>query len=405
MNIEPAVPDSASLLRRIGGDVGREYAKAVRVRRKQVWLRLAITLAVGSALSAWTNDVWVPYWIAAVVVTQVFEIAAFGPILPADDPARVHLLLSFVSSTSTTLAFAFAAPLMWLQGGTEAGAGSVMFLFGGSMMALMAAEASLLAFMATVLPYLAVGGAMSLTPIVTNQGTMLTLPLLTGFAVLTVAACLLWRSSSRTKRLELQTRMDLHKGLERAEAAENQARQLAYSDALTGLPNRHAFNEALGEALATETAFAILLLDLNGFKRVNDRSGHPAGDEVLKQVGSRLSYCVQPPSTPARLGGDEFAVVVLGMSDQEAVGLAWRLAASVEEPFITKDGIQRIGTSTGIALVPHHGRDPSQLMKRADLALYRSKATGRSEVVQFRPEMELRGDGLGKSRPVAPLRA
>jgi diguanylate cyclase (GGDEF)-like protein len=387
------------------GDIGREYVRAVRVRRKQVWLRLAITLAVGSALSAWSDDLWVPYWIAAVVLTQVIEIAAFGSMLRSEAPTPSHLLLSFLGSTSTTLAFAFAAPLMWMQGGTEAGAGAVMFLFGGTIMALMAAEASLLAFMATVLPYLAVGGAMSLIPLLADRGTMLTWPLLTGFIVLTCAACLLWRSSARSKRLEVQARQNLQDGLKRAEAAEGIARKLAYSDALTGLPNRHAFNEALRDALTGEVAFAIVLLDLNGFKRVNDRSGHPAGDEVLRQVGARLSRCVLPPSTPARLGGDEFAVVVRGMSDQEAVDLAWQVGQAIEEPFITKAGIQRIGAAAGIAFVPQHGRDPSELMKRADLALYVSKAAGRTEVMLFSAEMELRENGPGRTRPASPLRA
>jgi diguanylate cyclase (GGDEF)-like protein len=369
-------------------DAAREYVRSVGGRRRQVWLRLAITLAVGGSLAIGTQDAWVPFWIMSVVLTQLLENAGFEPLLRGAKPTRLRILAAVSGSVTTTTAFGLAAPLMWVRGGTEAGAGSIMFLFGGSMMALMAAQGSLPAFVGTVLPYLFVGTAMAFSPLVLGQSTVLSLPLVFGFLVLTAVMCLLWKWSARARRSEVLARQEVELGRERAEAAERQVRQLAYSDALTGLPNRHSFNEALETALSGGKPFALLLLDLNGFKRVNDRHGHPVGDEVLRHVGARLTVSTDGVGIPARLGGDEFAIICWVRSEESAVSLAWAIADSVRQPCTTRVGVQRVGTSVGIALAPVHATDPSELMHRADAALYRSKLTGGAECVAFEPSIE-----------------
>ena len=371
-------------------DPAGEYVRSVIIRRRQVWLRLAITLVVGGSLAIGTNDIWVPCWMVAVLLTQVMENLGFAPLLRGAELTRFRMLAAVIGSISTTGAFGLAAPLMWARGGTEAGAGSIMFLFGGSMMALMAAQGSLPAFIGTVLPYLLVGTGMALSPIVLGNSTVLSWPLVIGFLVLTSVMVLLWRWSASARRSEIKSRREAEDGRERAESAERKIRQLAYADALTGLPNRHSFNEALADIAVRNVSFALLLLDLNGFKRINDRHGHPIGDELLRQVGLRLALCVDETGRAARLGGDEFAVIQPGGDEADAKELGWRLVESIEQPFISKAGALRIGTAVGIALAPRDATQPSELMKRADLALYRSKATGGAEVIVFKPEMDVR---------------
>ena len=263
-----------------------------------------------------------------------------------------------------------------------------MFLFGGSMMALLATRGSLPAFVGTVLPYLLMGTGMALSPIVLGHPTELSWPLVIGFVVLTSVMCLLWQWSAQARRAEIEARHAVDQGRERAEAAERQVRALAYSDALTGLPNRHSFNAALAETIGIGEPFALLLLDLNGFKRVNDRYGHPIGDELLRQVGSRLMNFVTDATVAARLGGDEFAVIFKHGTESEALDFAGRVLDHLDQPYITRAGRQKIGSALGLALSPIHASDPSELLRRADLALYRSKAVGGSEAVVFNPSLE-----------------
>jgi diguanylate cyclase (GGDEF)-like protein len=341
----------------------------------------------------------------AVLLTQLVENAGFRPLLRGAEPTRARILLAMLGSALTTTTFGLAAPLLWARGGIEAGAGSIMFLFGGSMMALMAAQGSLPAFIGTVLPYLLVGTGMAMSSITLGQETALSWPLVVGFFVLIAVMCLLWKWSARARRAEIEAREEIERGRERAEAAERQVRHLAYSDTLTGLPNRHSFDVAVAEAIATKESVALLLLDLNGFKRVNDRHGHPVGDELLRQVGIRLTSHIASSITAARLGGDEFAIILTGGGERQALDLACRVLSLLEQPYITRAGLQRIGSAVGIAICPAHATDPSELLRRADLALYKSKATGGTEAVLFESGMEQRGSDRRTSEPQGLLRA
>ncbi|MFT8246700.1 putative bifunctional diguanylate cyclase/phosphodiesterase [Roseomonas sp. BN140053] len=168
---------------------------------------------------------------------------------------------------------------------------------------------------------------------------------------------------------------------------------LAAHDLLTGLPNRALFADRLGQVLAMARReaepMAVLCLDLDRFKEVNDTLGHAAGDRLLKVVSARLSATLRDSDTLARLGGDEFAIIQPRARQPEAAdALARRLIAALEEP-VDLDGHQAsVGVSIGIAMADRYGQaDPMQLMRDADLALYKAKESGRGGYRFFAPEM------------------
>jgi diguanylate cyclase (GGDEF)-like protein len=161
-------------------------------------------------------------------------------------------------------------------------------------------------------------------------------------------------------------------------AAEAEVRHRALHDALTGLPNREMLLEQTARVLAegrrTRSASALLLVDLDGFKDVNDSHGHQAGDRVLVQVADRVRVAIGARGLVARLGGDEFAVLLGGLATAlDARGVAEDLLAALDTPCSTPGGSARIGGSVGIALAPTQGDDPTTLLMRADLAMYRAK--------------------------------
>ena len=160
--------------------------------------------------------------------------------------------------------------------------------------------------------------------------------------------------------------------------------ELARLDALTGLPNRAFFMDRLQQVEAQEHAyngcFSVIMIDLDRFKNVNDSLGHAAGDALLRQVANRLRAAIRDTDIVARLGGDEFAIIQAGCADQRAsaLDLGNRISDLIAKPFQLPSHQVDIGTSIGIAMAPAHGRDLHELMKRADLAMYRSKSSGRN---------------------------
>ncbi|EJN07705.1 PAS domain S-box/diguanylate cyclase (GGDEF) domain-containing protein [Bradyrhizobium sp. YR681] len=169
---------------------------------------------------------------------------------------------------------------------------------------------------------------------------------------------------------------------------------MARHDALTGLPNRVLFHEQLEQGLrraGSNDQLAVLCLDLDHFKDINDSLGHPIGDALLKEVGRRLKATVGDDDTVARLGGDEFAVVQIGRSEEAAARvLAGRLVEVISAPYEIDDHQIIIGVSIGISLSPQDGSNPDELLKNADLALYRAKADGRGTYRFFETGMDAR---------------
>ena len=174
--------------------------------------------------------------------------------------------------------------------------------------------------------------------------------------------------------------------------AEKQAVFLARHDALTRLPNRALFHERVEQALAQVgrgAQAAVLCLDLDRFKAVNDTLGHPIGDRLLQAVADRLQACVREVDTVARLGGDEFAVLQVGLdTPADAELLARRLVDVLSEPYDLDGHHVVIGTSVGVALAPNDGTHPDALLKNADMALYRAKLEGRGTHRFFEREMD-----------------
>jgi diguanylate cyclase (GGDEF)-like protein len=185
-----------------------------------------------------------------------------------------------------------------------------------------------------------------------------------------------------------------HEDITDRQRAEERIVHMARHDALTDLPNRMMLRERLEHELKRVKrgeCLAVLCLDLDHFKSVNDTLGHPIGDELLKVVAERLRRCTREPDTIARLGGDEFAIIMTGMEEPtDAVALAKRIRGSITKPYHL-DGHQIVtDISIGISLAPIDASEPDQLLKNADMALYGAKADGRGTYRFFEPEMDAR---------------
>jgi diguanylate cyclase (GGDEF)-like protein len=174
--------------------------------------------------------------------------------------------------------------------------------------------------------------------------------------------------------------------------AEAQIAHMSRHDALTDLPNRVLFRERMEQHLARVRrgeSLAVLWLDLDHFKTVNDSLGHAVGDVMLEAIANRLRDCVQETDTVARLGGDEFAVLQVGAKQPaDATVLAQRIVEALGQRFDVAGHQVVCGASVGIAVSPNDGTDPEQLLKNADLALYRAKQDGRNGFRFFEPEMD-----------------
>src|ERR1700735_4075862 len=170
--------------------------------------------------------------------------------------------------------------------------------------------------------------------------------------------------------------------------AEAKIMHMARHDALTNLPNRMLFKDKMEQALARGDMLAVMFLDLDRFKGVNDSLGHSIGDALLCAVTERLQRVVSDVDTVARLGGDEFAIVQSKATPAQASEMAAQTIGALVEPFDVRGHQVVIGTSIGIALAPNDGTEPDQLLRNADMALYRAKAEGRGTYHFFQPEMD-----------------
>ena len=184
--------------------------------------------------------------------------------------------------------------------------------------------------------------------------------------------------------------------------SEQKIRTLAFTDHLTGLANRTHFLDLLAvcikeEAAGGEKDFAVLLMDLDGFKSVNDALGHHAGDEVLKVVAARLRNLADPDVIIARLGGDEFGILIRNSVDaQLAEALGTRLIRSIEEPIAVGEQVVYISASVGAKVSLHRGSSSVQILDNADLALYDAKAAGKGRVRVFTSELRSMADERGR---------
>jgi len=180
-----------------------------------------------------------------------------------------------------------------------------------------------------------------------------------------------------------------HKDVTELQNMQAELTHLAYHDALTGLPNRALFYRRIATAFATldSVGFAVLCLDLDGFKPINDTLGHAAGDTLLRQFAGRLAGCLASTDTAARMGGDEFVVLHRGTVDT-AQALAYKISAELQAPFDLDGHIVTIAVGIGYAVAGVDGRDTDGLLHSADLALYAAKRERRGGIRGFDPELD-----------------
>ena len=185
-----------------------------------------------------------------------------------------------------------------------------------------------------------------------------------------------------------------HEDITEKRRTEARIHHMARHDALTDLPNRSFLKESISEGLKRVRRgddMAVLCVDLDRFKAINDTLGHPIGDQLLQVVAERIRRGIRESDTPARLGGDEFAILQIGVPQpQGATMLASRLVETLSLPYVIQDHQLVIGCSVGIALAPLDGEDAEDLLKKADLALYRAKLDGRGLYRFFEAEMDAR---------------
>jgi diguanylate cyclase (GGDEF)-like protein len=205
----------------------------------------------------------------------------------------------------------------------------------------------------------------------------------------------LWRAFAGSLLLLLVLaalgRMSRQLALSRRRAAEEQTAHatrveyLAYHDGLTGLPNRRLFSKFLGQSISQARRhhwpLAVLFLDLDRFKHINDTLGHDAGDELLKEVATRLKACLRDSDTVARLGGDEFVVLLPELSEEKYVAtVAQKILSTLARPFILVGQEFRVTASMGISIYPQDGLDEQTLTKNADIAMYQAKGDGKNKI-------------------------
>ena len=164
------------------------------------------------------------------------------------------------------------------------------------------------------------------------------------------------------------------------------------------MPNRRLLFERLQQALASSARSgldgALLFIDLDNFKELNDTRGHDTGDQLLTQIAQRLGDCIRENDTVARLGGDEFVLMLVGLSPsrpeavQQAEVVARKVQSVLEKPYPFKDFLYTSTASIGVAMFSEPGNSSEDIIKRADIAMYRAKAAGRNAVRFFSPEME-----------------
>lgn len=238
---------------------------------------------------------------------------------------------------------------------------------------------------------------------VTLAWSDLAVPLMTIglLSALLVGRLVVGTSTAQRRAIQLDRQAtELSRALHEQRALQELLSHQARHDPLTGLGNRAHFTERL-TASDGAGGRAVLMIDLDGFKGVNDDNGHPAGDELLTQAAQRMRRLVADDVTIARLGGDEFAMLLTGTSETDAHDTAWQVVRALGEAFVVDAGTVRVTASIGVRVLDD-AVGPEEALRDADLALYAAKAAGKNQVCVFDPR--LRAERVGRSQMVSRLR-
>jgi diguanylate cyclase (GGDEF)-like protein len=356
---------------------------------------VALSIFAGRGMpSARSANPWVVLaWVATMVA--VFVLLGSSLALPplwsevASGPALAAVALA-------TLGMGTALPMLNGPDRRATRRSLVPRALGMSVFALALVAAQLLGLQATPLPAAAAAGVIGAMPADALDARLVTLLIAFGFFTVAMAlVCTLVDSRSGRRAQDLAGSL---------QSANDRLRELAFRDALTGLPNRLHFEEQLDATLARfgrrPASMAVFFIDLDGFKAVNESFGHAAGDEVLREVGRRLSAQAREADSVARIGGDEFLVLLAEPGSHERVSsLAQHVLHALMAPYgLPGSGARgsevRLSCSLGIAVFPEHG-PTSRLISHADAAMFAVKRTGGSTYAFFDPRMELdAGDQL-----------
>ncbi len=330
------------------------------------WLGAIVVLVAGRLVlwrrfkKATRNQEVAPKWGTYFVIGSTLTGGAWG------------LLASVIFMTDDPIYYVFVAFLIggMLAGATLRDAAYLPAFYG---FALAAAFPAIIAFLAK-------GGSH-----LTEMGLLM--------AAFAIVLMLVGRDNNRWITNSVQSRINLARANEELRRTEAQILHLVRNDMLTGLPNRRAFVEGLQQAIARArrggSGLAVLYLDLDHFKDVNDTNGHPVGDLLLKSIAERLRAVVRETDVVARLGGDEFAIVATDVDEPAAITtIADKVMGIFGEPFTIQGNEIRSGTTIGISIYGPQAPDPETLLSQADVALYRAKSEGRGTYRFFSQDME-----------------
>jgi len=366
----------------------------LRVRRGQLAMRIGIVLFITpdyGVMIGWRPMLTLSALYLAVQMLEVIGFAKRSPLLLDESARGDGIALALLALNSIV----FGAPTLLLarEMGSWGAAVSAFLLCGAILNAGLTTIGCRAAFGASGFPFFFY---LCLLPFNTpGPGAELTWPIMAGMIggslFLSLNVYQLWSRGTESRLAEIKAARQYV-----AERDENEARlfRLTQLDALTGLHNRDVLRERLAEAAEGGEPGALLMIDLDGFKYVNDTLGHSAGDAVLREVAARLRGAAGPQGTAARLGGDEFALLLPGVTDSHAVLMvASRLIAQISLPVSLAGQAMNIGASIGIVLHPLHGREAETLFANADLALYQAKGEGRHCARLYQPELRVRAQG------------
>ena len=347
-------------------------------RRKQLNIRLAAGLALlvcSGLLLGWTWSFPVAATYIALQGLEVFCFSGAKPWLPQNGRRERVIALILIALSSTL----FGAPTLLLvpKLGSWGDAVAVLLLCGTILNAVLTTIGCLAAFQAAVFPYFVYFWLLPFNTLLRPDApsTPILLSLIALSVFLLANLWQIWLSWSRGKKAEIRA---IRRYVTQRDENEQRLFRLTQLDSLTGLFNRDVLHSRLAQNAAGGGAGALLLIDLDGFKYVNDTLGHSAGDMVLRDIAERIRCIAGTTYTAARLGGDEFALLLPGVADPLALlAIADGLITEVSQP-VALDGHQiNIGASIGVVIHPLHGDDPEQLFSNADLALYQAKEEGR----------------------------